>query len=168
MQANGDARPTSWATHDSLRLSDSKLKDVVPAWTIPKPPPRKKNEILHPAKFPETLIEEFIKLFSKPRDNVIDPMVGTGSTVIAALRTKRNGYGTDLSEQFVQTPIDRIQEEQRPSLFPDFVPEGHVFVGDATKLDQIHELGGIEFQYAVTSPPYWSMLANPGSENQEA
>src|SRR5258708_34818704 len=103
MQANGDARPTSWATHDSLRLSDSKLKDVVPAWTIPKPPPRKKNEILHPAKFPEKLIEEFINLFSKSRDNVFDPMVGTGSAVIAALRTKRNGFGTDLSEQWVRS-----------------------------------------------------------------
>jgi DNA modification methylase len=168
MQANGDARPTSLQTHESLRLSDSKVRDAVAPWTIPKPPPRKKNEILHPAKFPETLIEEFIKLFSKPRENVFDPMVGTGSGVIAALRTKRNGFGTDLSEQFVQTAKDRIQEEQRPLLFPDFVPEGHVLVGDATKLDQIHELDGVKFQYAVTSPPYWSMLTNPGSENQAA
>lgn len=168
MQANGDARPSAVATHDNLRLAETKLRDVVPAWVIPKPPPRNKNEILHPAKFPETLVEEFIKLFSKPRENVFDPMVGTGSTVIAALRTKRNGFGTDLSEQFIQTAADRIHEEQRPSLFPDFVPDGRVFKGDATKLDQIHELDGIEFQYAVTSPPYWSMLTNPGSENQEA
>jgi len=167
MQANGDARPMALATHDILRLSDSKVREVVPAWTIPKPPPRKKNEILHPAKFPETLIEEFIKLFSKPRDNVFDPMVGTGSTVIAALRTKRNGFGIDLSEQFVKTARDRIHEEQKPSLFPDFLPDGRVFLGDATKLDQIHELDAIKFAYAITSPPYWSMLANPGSENQE-
>jgi DNA modification methylase len=123
---------------------------------------------LHPAKFPETLIEEFIKLFSKPCDNVFDPMVGTGSAVVAALRTKRNGFGTDLSEQFIQTAKERIREEQTPSLFPDFVPEGYVFVGDATKLDQIHELDAVDFAYAVTSPPYWSMLTNPGSENQEA
>lgn len=168
MQANGDARPVAMATHDILRLADSKHMERIPAWTIPKPPPRNKNEILHPAKFPETLIEEFIKLFSKPRDNVFDPMAGTGSAVIAALRTERNGFGIDLSEQFVQTAKVRIQEEQRPSLFPDFVPEGRVLVADATKLDQIHELDGLEFQYAVTSPPYWSMLTNPGSENQEA
>jgi DNA modification methylase len=168
MQANGDARPTAITTHDSLRIAKTKLRDVVPAWVIPKPPPRNKSEILHPAKFPETLVEEFIKLFSKPRDNVFDPMVGTGSAVIAALRTKRNGFGTDLSEQFIRTAQNRIQEEQKPSLFPDFVPDGRVFMGDATKLNQIHELDGIEFQYAVTSPPYWSMLSNPGSENQEA
>lgn len=168
MQASGDTRPTAITTQDSLRLADTKLKDVVPAWVVPKPPPRKKNEILHPAKFPETLIEEFIKLFSKPHENVFDPMVGTGSTVIAALRTKRNGFGIDLSKQFVQTAKNRIQDEQKPSLFPDFVPEGRVFVADTTKLDEVHQLDGIKFQYAVTSPPYWSMLTNPGSENQEA
>jgi len=168
MQANGDTRPVALVTQDSLRVSSSKLRTTVPAWIIPKPPPRKKNEILHPAKFPETLIEEFIRLFSKERDNVFDPMVGTGSAVVAALRTKRNGFGTDLSEQFVQTAQERIQEEQKPSLFPDFLPEGHIFVGDATKLDQIPGLNDVRFQYAVTSPPYWSMLTNPGSENQEA
>lgn len=168
MQAKRDARPAALATQDSLRLSNSKLGDIVPAWIIPKPPPRKKNELLHPAKFPETLIEEFIKIFSKPGDNVFDPMVGTGSSVIAALRTKRNGFGTDLSEQFIQTAKNRIQEEQTPSLFPGSLTEGHVFVGDATKLNQLHEIDGVEFAYAVTSPPYWSMLTNPGSENQEA
>ena len=168
LQANNDARSATFATPDTLRLSDSKLQEIVPAWIIPKPPPRNKNEILHPAKFPETLIEEFIKLFSHERDNVFDPMVGTGSTIIAALRTKRHGFGTDLSEHFVQIASKRVDDEQNPSLFPVFVPEGHVFLGDATKLDEINGLDGIQFQYAVTSPPYWSMLTNPGSENQEA
>jgi hypothetical protein len=168
MQAKEEGRAPEMVSRDCLRLSDSKLGQDVPAWIIPKPPPRNKNEILHPAKFPETLIEQFIKLFSQQLDNVFDPMVGTGSTVIAALRMKRNGYGTDLSEQFIQTALNRIKQEQTPSLFPGVEPEGRVFGGDATKLDQIHELDGIKFQYAVTSPPYWSMLTNPGSENQEA
>jgi hypothetical protein len=168
MQAKEDGRERELVSRDRLHLSKSKLGDNVPAWLIPKPPPRKKNEILHPAKFPETLIEQFIKLFSRENDNVFDPMVGTGSTVIAALRTKRNGYGTDLSGQFIKTALNRIEHEQAPSLFPGVEPKGRVFLGDATKLDRIHELDGVEFQYAVTSPPYWSMLTNPGSENQEA
>lgn len=96
------------------------------------------------------------------------PWVGTGSAVIAALRTRRNGFGTDLSEQFIEIAKERIREEQKPSLFPNFLPEGRVFVADATKLNQISQLDGLQFQYAVTSPPYWSMLTNPGSENQKA
>jgi hypothetical protein len=45
--------------------------------------------------------------------------------------------------------------------------ESMVFQSDATRLSEIPELGGIKFQYSVTSPPYWSMLTNKGSEYQE-
>jgi len=169
MQANEDGRPQELISCNMLRLAPPKLAQNIPAWIIPKSPPRSKDEILHPAKFPETLIEQFIKLFTRELDNVFDPMVGTGSSVIAALRTKRNGYGVDLSEEFIRTAIKRIEKEKAPSLFPDDVePEGQVFVGDATRLDQIDEIAGMRFEYAVTSPPYWSMLTNPGSENQKA
>ena len=168
MRASNDGRPQEIMTSKSFRLSDAKPYRDVPAWIIPKPPPRKKNEILHPAKFPETLVEELIKSHSSVMDNVFDPMVGTGSTVLAALRTNRIGYGTDLSKEFIRIAQNRIDQEQAPSLFASVRSEGRVFVGDATKLDEIQELEGIRFQYAVTSPPYWSMLTNPGNENQKA
>ena len=48
-------------------LAISNPNHHVSTWIIPKPPPRKKNEILHPAKFPETLIQEFIEAFTAPR-----------------------------------------------------------------------------------------------------
>ena len=35
-------------------------------------------------------------------------------------------------------------------------------------MGDIPELRNRRFEYAITSPPYWSMLANPGSENQAA
>lgn len=165
MQAKEDSRERELITSKSIRMADAR---TVPAWVIPKPPPRTKHEILHPAKFPETLIEQFIELFSREGDAVFDPMVGTGSTVIAALRTRRNGYGTELSPLFVETARMRVEHEQKPSLFPGTEPEGHIFLGDATKLGEVHDLDGVKFHYAVTSPPYWSMLTNPGSENQEA
>lgn len=168
MQANDDGRPKESLTKKTFHLSDAKRSQDMPAWIIPKPPPRRKNEVLHPAKFPETLIEEFIKICSSETENIFDPMVGTGSTVIAALRTGRNGFGIDLSKKFVQTAKYRIEREQEPWLFGEVESEGRVFVGDATRLDEVHELDGIRFRYTVTSPPYWSMLTNPGSENQRS
>ena len=168
MQANDDGRPKEMLTNNTLRLSDAKLGQRMPPWIIPKPPPRRKNEILHPAKFPETLIEQLIKICSSENDNIFDPMVGTGSTVISALRTGRNGFGIDLSKKFIQTATYRIEEEQEPSLFGEVETKGRVFIGDATRLDEVHELDGIRFRYTVTSPPYWSMLTNPGSENQQS
>ena len=167
MQATEDGRSAAMMRRDSINVADTQTR--IPAWTIPKPPPRKKNEVLHPAKYPETLIEEFINLFSKPGDRVLDPMVGTGSSVVAALRTERNGYGVDLIDEFVQIARDRAAGERRPMLFPDMETDanGLIIQGDATDLRSIADLEGITFQYAITSPPYWSMLRNAGSEGQE-
>ncbi len=170
MQARQDSRPKELVTTSDIHLASAESSHSVPAWTIPKPPPRRKNEILHPAKFPETLVEQFLQIYSSEKDNVFDPMVGTGSTVIAAMRTNRNGFGVDLSPEFIHTAQDRIRLEkaQTPTLFSDDEVEGKVFAGDSTRLDDVHQLDGIEFQYVITSPPYWSMLSNPGSENQRA
>ena len=168
MQAASDRRPPRALTSKTLLISPHPRVGETPAWIIPKPPPRKPHEVLHPAKFPETLIEELVKVHSATLDNIFDPMVGTGSTVLAALRTNRHGYGIDLSGEFIRIASARIRQESEPSLFDGPALDAHVFVGDATRLDEIRGLEGIQFQYVVTSPPYWSMLRNPGSENQKA
>lgn len=79
-------------------------------WEIIKPPPRKKKEILHPAKFPENLIKKFIEFYSNEGDNIFDPMSGTGSTQLAALQTGRNGYGAELSKFFADIATERLNE----------------------------------------------------------
>ncbi len=167
-QSTDDSRPASHLVPSSLKTTIP--EQPVPPWIIPKPPPRKKSEILHPAKYPETLVSQFIELFTKPMDNVLDPMVGTGSTVIASIRSGRNGYGVDLIPSFVEIAQRRVEAESHQTLFADFSKQaqGFIFQGDATRLNEITALQGISFHYAITSPPYWSMLTNPGSENQEA
>ena len=64
----------------------------------------------------EQLDRDFLR-FSEEMDNVLDPMAGTGSAVIAAMRTGRNGYGIDLSEEFVRIANERVRQETAP-LFP--------------------------------------------------
>ena len=168
LQANDDTRPAAIVSPKNFRLANAKFRWDVPAWIIPKPPPRRKKEILHPAKFPETLVEKLIEIFSSEMDTVFDPMVGTGSTVIAAMRTKRHAFGIDLSKEYIQISKERIEQEKTPSLFRRINTKAEVFVGDAKYLSDIQGLSGVEFHYSVTSPPYWSMLTNPGSENQKA
>lgn len=165
-QAEADDRPPVAVTSTTLNVG--RWTKPIPGWTIPKPPPRKKNEILHPAKYPETLVQEFIELFSQPGDWVIDPMVGTGSTVIAAIRCRRNGVGTDLSPIFASIATDRVRAElaESGSLFGGAKLHGEVYQFDATKLCALDQIKGRSFKCAITSPPYWSMLNNPGSENQ--
>ena len=166
-QSADDARSNADCALHGMQLARSGCADV-PAWLIPRSPPRSQKEILHPAKFPEQLIEEFVRCSSESDDNVLDPMVGTGSAVIAALRCGRNGYGVDLSPEFVEIARGRIAEAQEPTLFDESRNVGEVYVGDASRLDEVAEFEDVVFQYAVTSPPYWSMLQNPGSENQRS
>ncbi len=168
MQAQEDERPAYLLWAEDIGLTADVPK--VPPWIIPKPPPRKPNEILHPAKFPESLVAEFIELFTEPGDNVLDPMAGTGSAVVAAAQVDRNCYGVELSPEYAAIARKRVDDNSVPQLFDELAPQPKTLVaqGDATKLDQIDELAGLRFSYAITSPPYWSMLANPGSENQRA
>ncbi|MCB0659966.1 MAG: site-specific DNA-methyltransferase, partial [Saprospiraceae bacterium] len=67
---------------------------VLEKWFILKPNPRKKNEVLHPAKFPEELVVKYVEALTNVGDNVLDPMSGTGSTQVASVKLGRNGYGT--------------------------------------------------------------------------
>ena len=151
----------------TIRKSQSNIN--FKSFIIPKPPPRNAKEILHPAKFPETLIEEFIKIFTKEGDNVFDPMLGTGSTVIAALNTNRNGFGTELIPEFADIAKSRVNAIiSTPTLFEEHNVKGHstIVCANAINLLSIEEIAQKQMDYVITSPPYWSMLTNKGSENQ--
>ena len=81
------------------------------SWFICKPPSRKKNEILHPAKFPEKMIEEYIEFFTKPGELVVDPFLGTGSTMISSYNKGRSCVGFEISEKYHSISSHRINEK---------------------------------------------------------
>src|SRR5512138_658141 len=85
------------------------------SWFIHNPPPRKKGVLVHPAKFPETLAQEFIEFFTKQGETVLDPMAGTGSTLVAALRAGRHSYGIELNPKYAEI-ARQILAEERSSL----------------------------------------------------
>ena len=134
------------------------------SWFIHNPPPRKKKVLLHPAKFPETLIQEFIEFFTKSDMNVLDPMVGTGSTLIACIRSGRNGYGIELNPGYADIARDEVDTEM--SQIRMFTPAPHIQVitGDANYLNEF-DLPQID--YCITSPPYWDMLRMRGAKTQK-
>jgi site-specific DNA-methyltransferase (adenine-specific)/site-specific DNA-methyltransferase (cytosine-N4-specific) len=56
----------------------------------------------HSAAFPEELPEWFIKLFTKEHDTVLDPFMGSGTTLIVANRMKRNSIGIEIVPEYYQ------------------------------------------------------------------
>jgi len=165
-QADDDRRSPQAVTSNGLQVSKAPIP--LPAWLMPKSPPRKRAEKWHPAKFPEALIETFLLAFTSEGDLVLDPMAGTGSALIAARQLGRKGVGVELNPDFVGIARDRFYESFPPMLYPpdELASTLRVFEGDATRLREIKELQGLRAQYCVTSPPYWSVLHNRGSEYQ--
>jgi DNA modification methylase len=85
------------------RLNDLSPRDWLKfqkSWFIHDPPRRKKDVLRHPGKFPETLAQDFISFFTKSGGWVFDPMVGTGSTIVASLRAGRNSIGIELNPEY--------------------------------------------------------------------
>jgi DNA modification methylase len=153
-------------------MPNNKLNDLDPktwlkfqkSWFIHNPPPRKKGVLVHPAKFPETMAQEFIEFFTKKGQTVLDPMAGTGTTLIAALRAGRNSYGIELNPKYAQI-AEQFIEEERASLgkaIEDLKSE--IINGDAT-LTLEYKIPIID--YILTSPPYWDMLRVKGAETQK-
>lgn len=64
----------------------------------------------HSAAFPEELPEWFIKLFTKENDTVLDPFMGSGTTISVANRMLRNSIGIEIVPKY----YDMVKEELNP------------------------------------------------------
>lgn len=124
------------------------------SWFIHRPPRRKEDEILHPAKYPESLVEEFIKFFTKENQWVFDPFLGTGSTLMAAGELNRNGAGVELQKHYFDIAKKRIKVAKfKKELIP--------LNGSSLEVKKVLNKKNIKdrkFDLVVTSPPYWNQL----------
>ena len=139
------------------------------SWFIHNPPPtRKKTVLRHPAKFPETFIKEFDEFFTKKEQVVFDPMAGTGSTLIAALRSGRHSYGLELNPTYVEIETRWINGEKQLLEKSASTMKAELLMGDASRVGEILKQNKIpQIDYVITSPPYWDMLHVKGQQTQQ-
>jgi len=71
----------------------------------------RKTKIGHPAPFPVELPVRCMKLFSFVGDTVLDPFMGSGSTLVAASRHNRKGIGIEIDPKYCEIAARRIEEE---------------------------------------------------------
>ncbi len=65
----------------------------------------------HPAPFPIELAYRLVRMFSFSGDTVLDPFVGSGTTMVAAMRTNRNSVGIDIDPSYCAMVKRRLQLE---------------------------------------------------------
>lgn len=111
---------------------------------------RDKN--LHPAVFPIALARRVIELFTHEGELVVDPFVGSGTTLVAAQDLNRNAVGFDLQRQYIELCKDRLSVNA--NLFSQ--AQQVAVEDDALYIDQYLQPNTVSLIW--TSPPYANLL----------
>ena len=98
-------------THINCMTAKEWLKSQLGVWqfTYEKRDIRKKD--LHPATFPISLAKKVVELFTHEGELVLDPFVGSGTTLVAAQDLNRNAVGFDLQESYINLCSKRLSQK---------------------------------------------------------
>jgi DNA modification methylase len=102
-------RRSSGLPYQASIKADDFMALSLDVWDIP---PESAVRAQHPAPFPVELPQRLIELYTFVGDLVLDPFLGSGSTVIAAQRTGRDGIGYDLDPSYVALAQARVAHER--------------------------------------------------------
>jgi DNA modification methylase len=129
------------------------LAQILPSVLLSRPTSRDSLKAQHPATFAEEDIARLISFFTKSGNWVLDPFLGSGSTLVACKQTGRNGVGIEITRRWAELATTRLHST--PSFFDEPVSV-QVKEGDAKQV--LREIRNRRFDFVLTSPPYWSML----------
>ncbi len=111
-----------------------------------------RDKKLHPATFPIALAKRVIELFTHEGELVLDPFVGSGTTLLAAQETNRNAVGFDLSEQYIALSKSRLGLDLGNSNTVQLAVQD-----DARNIPRYFG-SGTKAKLIFTSPPYANLL----------
>lgn len=113
---------------------------------------RNSKQLLHGATYPLKLCDRCISMYSRAGDVVLDPFLGTGTTVISAIKNKRFGIGIEITDKYFK--IATTEVENSLNLFTK--PNYKLIKGDC--LEKIKDLDDCSIQLTLTSPPYANLI----------
>jgi adenine-specific DNA-methyltransferase len=99
------------------RLSGNPLgKNPGDVWVFPNVKSNHVEKTSHPCQFPVELVERLVLSLTDPGDWVLDPYLGVGSTVVAAVRHGRRGIGSEIVAEYVEIARERLRQEREGTL----------------------------------------------------
>lgn len=102
----GYRKPTEEQRRSSMIKKNEYAEWFRQFWTIPGASTK-----VHPAPFPLALADRLVRMFSFSDDTVLDPFCGTGTTMIAAMKSGRNSIGIEIDEKYCQMILGRFRTE---------------------------------------------------------
>jgi len=85
-------------------------------WAIPNVKNNHVEKTEHPCQFPVELIERLVLSMTAENDWVLDPFLGTGTSIVAALRHNRRGAGAEVCARYARLARERIRREMAGTL----------------------------------------------------
>ena len=98
-------RSATGLPHESTVGTDDFMALTLDVWSIP---PESAKRVGHPAPFPVELPEQLIRLYTYADDLVLDPFMGSGSSMVAAAQLGRRYVGYDLDPDYVELARERV------------------------------------------------------------
>ncbi|HTW22244.1 MAG TPA: site-specific DNA-methyltransferase [Candidatus Baltobacteraceae bacterium] len=109
LRKSGGYRQPTEPQRNASRLTKQEHHDwFQQVWTIPGESTRS-----HPAPYPEDLAYRLVRMFSFVDDTVLDPFMGLGTTVAAALKCDRNAIGVEIDPSYFAKAKSRIENSSR-------------------------------------------------------
>ena len=85
-------------------------------WMIPNVKNNHVEKTDHPCQFPVELIDRLVLSMTNKKDWVLDPFLGSGTSIISALRHGRKGVGAETNKKYIKIACDRIKQLENGSL----------------------------------------------------
>lgn len=127
------------------------LKNQMGVWQFNYEARDIRDKAVHPATFPISLSKRIIELFTHEGELVLDPFVGSGTTLVAAQDTNRNAVGFDLQETYVELSKSRLSTD---NLFNS--AQQIAVADDARNISKYLDKETVSLIW--TSPPYANLL----------
>lgn len=139
------------SSHINCLTAKEWMIDQVAVWEFfyEKRDIRDKN--IHPAVFPIALPKKCIELFTHKGELVLDPFVGSGTTLVAAQDLDRNAVGFDLKEEYIKLANSRVDQTKLTENTKQIAIKSNA-------LDIPKYLDNETVSLCITSPPYANML----------
>ena len=125
------------------------------------------RKLKHPAMFPSQLTSRLIEIYTKNAGEVVlDPFLGSGSTVVSAYKLGKKGVGFELSKEYIKLSENRIKDIQlNLTQKKDDLIKPEIY--NKTIFDIPKVLPENSVDLVITSPPYWDILTAKRSADRK-
>jgi DNA modification methylase len=150
-----DLNLNRWKEYDDL-ITDS-------LWIIGKRDQSGAHKAEYWGNFVPQIPNQFLRRYTKKGDWVLDPFVGSGTTLIECKRLGRNALGIEINKQVVEMAKANVGKEKNPNKV-----KIKVINEDSSSFNhknRLKRLGIKSFQFVLMHPPYWDIIKFSNKKN---